>query len=80
MGNEDNQKQPEELEQNKRETPMTFIGRVITTGFVGGVLWSALGELAYLFKFSEVNANMILQPFVIGDWKTDFSGRLSASC
>lgn len=50
MGNEDNQKQPEELEQNKRETPMTFIGRVITTGFVGGVLWSAIGELAYLLS------------------------------
>lgn len=32
------------LEQNKRETPMTFTGRVIMTGFVGGVLWSALGE------------------------------------
>jgi len=74
MGNEDNQKQSVELEQNKRETPMTFIGRVITTGFVGGVLWSALGELAYLFKFSEVNANMILQPFVIGDWKNGFLG------
>ena len=29
---------------------MTFTGRVIMTGFVGGVLWSALGELAYLLS------------------------------
>lgn len=74
MSNEDNQKQPEKLEQNKRETPMSFTGRVITTGLVGGVLWSALAELAYLFKFSEVNPNMILQPFVIGEWKNGFLG------
>ncbi|MFN2745376.1 MULTISPECIES: YqhR family membrane protein [Bacillus] len=74
MSNEDNQKQSEELEQNKRESPMSFSGRVITTGFFGGLIWGTIGELAYLFKFSEVNPNMILQPFVIGDWKNGFLG------
>ncbi|MCF7617842.1 YqhR family membrane protein [Bacillus sonorensis] len=74
MSNEDNEKQPEELEQNKRENPVSFTGRVISTGFIGGILWSVLGELAYLFKFSEVNPNMILQPFMLGGWKNGFLG------
>ncbi|MBU8788794.1 MULTISPECIES: YqhR family membrane protein [Bacillus] len=74
MSSEDNEKQPEELEQNKREQPASFIGRVVTTGFIGGILWSALGELAYLFKFSEVTPNMVLQPIAVGEWKNGFLG------
>ncbi|MDA1474880.1 YqhR family membrane protein [Bacillus changyiensis] len=73
MSSEDNKKD-EELEQNKREKPIPFSGRVITTGFFAGVFWSALGELTHFLKFSEVSPNMILQLFILGDWKSEFLG------
>ncbi|WLD92006.1 YqhR family membrane protein [Alkalihalobacillus sp. AL-G] len=68
------EKQPEELEQNKREEKVSFTGRVLTIGFVGGVFWSLIGYLAYLFNFSIIRPSFVLAPLVIGDWKEDMLG------
>lgn len=69
--NEDNPK----LEQNKKEEPMSVIGKAITTGFIGGVFWSLLAYLAYILNFTEVSPNLILQPFALGDWKDGTLGQ-----
>lgn len=70
--NQDNPK----LEQNKKEEPMSVIGKAITTGFVGGVFWSLLAYFASILNFTEVSPNLILQPFALGDWKEGVIGNL----
>jgi hypothetical protein len=62
----ENQEQPE---QNKKERPMSLLLKTVITGFVGGVFWSLIGYLGYFFHFSEISPNMILTPWVAGDWK-----------
>ncbi|MBD1378810.1 hypothetical protein IC621_01080 [Bacillus sp. IB182487] len=57
------------FEQNKQEQPISFLGRVMVTGFFGGILWSLFGYIAYIFNFSEVSPNLLLQPFILGSWK-----------
>ncbi|WP_205825320.1 YqhR family membrane protein [Bacillus sp. RO1] len=62
------------LEQNQREEPMGFMTKVIVTGFVGGVFWSIIGYIAYIFSFTEISPNVVLQPWAIGDWKKGWLG------
>jgi hypothetical protein len=57
------------LEQNKKEQPISQIGKVIVTGFVGGVFWSLLAYLASILNFTEVSPNLLLQPIALGEWK-----------
>lgn len=64
------------LDQNQQEEPMSFIAMVIITGLVGGILWSALAQLAYIFNFTEVRTNVILEPWALGDWKKGWLGTL----
>ncbi|WP_053364708.1 YqhR family membrane protein [Bacillus sp. FJAT-27251] len=68
---EDNGKK---LEQNQHEKPMSFISMVIITGLVGGILWSSLALLAYVFNFTEIRPNVILEPWALGDWKKGWIG------
>lgn len=46
-----------------------MVGRVVVIGFCGGVLWSFIVYIVYLFYFFEISLNMILQLFVFGEWK-----------
>ncbi|MFE8702509.1 YqhR family membrane protein [Cytobacillus sp. FJAT-54145] len=62
------------LEQNQDEKPMTFLSMVMLTGFVGGILWSGLGYLAYVFNFTEIRPNVVLEPWALGDWKNGWLG------
>ena len=62
------------LEQNKKEKPMSFMTMVILTGLIGGILWSGLGYLAYVFNFTEVRPNVILEPWALGEWKNQWLG------
>ncbi|MGD6832342.1 YqhR family membrane protein [Bacillus haimaensis] len=64
----------QELEQNKREQPMSFMTKVMVTGFVGGIFWSLIGFFAYLFHFTEISPNVVLQPWALGDWKKGVLG------
>ncbi|KKK33327.1 hypothetical protein WQ57_25180 [Mesobacillus campisalis] len=68
---EENEKR---LEQNQHEKPMSFISMVIITGLVGGILWSSLALLAYVFNFTEIRPNVILEPWALGDWKKGWIG------
>jgi hypothetical protein len=66
---QNNEKDNPNLEQNKKEKPVSQIGKVITIGFIGGVFWSLLAYLATVLNFTEVSPNLLLQPFALGDWK-----------
>ncbi|WP_226526509.1 YqhR family membrane protein [Metabacillus niabensis] len=73
---EKKKKDQPDLEQNKKEEPMSVMGKSIVTGFIGGVFWSALAYLAYILNFTEVSPNLILQPFALGNWKDGVVGNL----
>ncbi|WLR43901.1 YqhR family membrane protein [Bacillus carboniphilus] len=69
-------KQEGQLEQNKQEPPLSFVSRVMITGFFGGVFWSFLAYVAHIFNFTSIGPNMILIPFAVGDWKYETLGHL----
>lgn len=62
------------LEQNQREKPMSFLAMTIITGLFGGIFWSALAYLAYIFNFTEIRPNVILEPWALGKWKEQWLG------
>jgi Conserved membrane protein YqhR len=64
------------LEQNKKEEPMSQLGKVVTIGFIGGVFWSFLAYIAAIFNFTEVSPNLLLQPIALGDWKDGTLGNI----
>ncbi|APH04438.1 YqhR family membrane protein [Bacillus weihaiensis] len=64
------------LEQNKKEEPVSAMGKAISIGFIGGLFWSSLAYLAYILNFTEVGPNLILQPFALGDWKEGVLGQV----
>ena len=66
---ENEQKKDPELEQNKKEQPLSTIMKVVITGFFGGVFWSYIGYCAYFFNFTDISPNMILSPWAVGEWK-----------
>ncbi len=64
----------QELEQNKQEKPVSFIAMVVTIGFVGGILWSSLAYFAFVFNFTDISPNVIIEPWTLGDWKKEWLG------
>jgi hypothetical protein len=64
----------ENLEQNQREKPMSFLMMTVITGLFGGILWSSLAYLAYVFNFTEIRPNVILEPWALGKWKEQWLG------
>lgn len=62
------------LEQNQKEKPMSFLTMVVLTGLIGGILWSSFGYLAYVFHFTEVRPNVVLEPWALGEWKKGWLG------
>jgi hypothetical protein len=63
-----------QLEQDQREKPMSFITMTVITGLFGGIFWSALAYLAYVFHFTEIRPNVILEPWALGKWKEQWLG------
>jgi hypothetical protein len=64
------------LEQEQHEKPMSLIGLAVITGLFGGIFWSAIAYLAYVFNFTEIRPNVILEPWTIGDWKVGWLGTI----
>ncbi|XJZ26188.1 YqhR family membrane protein [Bacillota bacterium Lsc_1132] len=54
--------------------PMSFLTMVFWTGFFGGIFWAIIGNIAYLFNFTEIRTNVILEPWALGDWKKGWLG------
>ncbi|EIJ78831.1 hypothetical protein PB1_14774 [Bacillus methanolicus PB1] len=61
-------------EHDQREKPMSFIAMVVWTGLIGGILMSSIAYLAYVFNFTEIHPNVILDPWVNGNWKKGWLG------
>nr|WP_318246307.1 YqhR family membrane protein [Bacillus sp. PS06] len=73
MGKEE--KHNPRLEQNKPDEPMPMIAKVVVTGLFGGLFWSLLNYLAYIFNFTEISPNLVLQPWTVGEWKDRVLGQ-----
>lgn len=74
LGNENNNENEQMKQDHQQEKPMSFIMMVIVTGLIGGIFWSGLSYLAYVFNFTEIRPNVILEPWTIGDWKNQWLG------
>ncbi|WP_404453378.1 YqhR family membrane protein [Oceanobacillus kapialis] len=55
-----------QLEQNKREEPLSLLSRSAITGFVGGAFWGLLATILAYFNFTEVEP----KSFVLRSWTT----------
>lgn len=62
------------LEQDQHEKPMSLMAMTVITGLFGGIFWSSIGYLAYVFNFTEIRPNVILEPWTIGTWKEEWLG------
>ncbi|MFT4415621.1 YqhR family membrane protein [Fredinandcohnia humi] len=71
----DAKKKDPRLEQNKHEEPMSFIAKVVVIGLFGGIFWSLLAYLTYIFNFTELSPNLVLKPWLLGDWKNRVLGQ-----
>ncbi|WP_234987215.1 YqhR family membrane protein [Bacillus sinesaloumensis] len=71
----DAEKKNPELEQNKKDGEMSLIGKVVVIGLFGGVFWSLLSYFTYVFNFTELSPNLILKPWILGDWKNRVLGQ-----
>ncbi len=58
-----------ELDQNKTEKPLSAGTSVALTGFVGGLLWSAVSLLAYYFNFMEISPRVLIYSWAADSWK-----------
>jgi len=54
--------------------PMSFTVMVFWTGLFGGIFWGTIGYLAYIFSFTEIRPNVILEPWALGFWKNEWLG------
>jgi len=71
----DAEKKNPELEQNKKDGEMSLMAKVVVIGLFGGIFWSLLSYLTYIFNFTELSPNLILKPWILGDWKNRVLGQ-----
>ncbi|PAV29092.1 hypothetical protein CIL05_14050 [Virgibacillus profundi] len=70
-------KEEKQLEQNKRENPMTLLTRALITGLIGGMFWSLFGIFMYYFNFSEVAPKtFLLRSWLRTEWTSGWLGDL----
>jgi hypothetical protein len=65
-----------EQKEKKYPKPMSFPAMVFWTGLFGGIFWGLIGYVAYLFNFTVVRPNVILEPWALGYWKNEWLGTL----
>lgn len=53
---------------------MSFVAKTVVIGFIGGLLWSSIGYLAYFFHFTKINPNIVLQLLPKGSWQKNWQG------
>ncbi|MBM7569692.1 YqhR family membrane protein [Aquibacillus albus] len=66
-----------QLEQNKREKPISVFASALLTGFIGGVIWSFFGVVAAYFNFSSVSpASFVFRSWLQTNWSDGWLGQL----
>ncbi|QHE52925.1 YqhR family membrane protein [Pontibacillus sp. HMF3514] len=69
------EEQNKELEQNQQEQPVPVFSKALVIGFVGGILWSFVGSIAYVLNFSSVSAaTFVLRSWIQTDWTSGWIG------
>lgn len=59
------------------ESSSTLLGRSLLTGFVGGILWSTISVLLYIFNFLEVSPkSFVLKSWLNKEWTDGWLGEL----
>ncbi|WP_042346010.1 YqhR family membrane protein [Bacillus massiliigorillae] len=66
------------LDQNQQENQLSQKTNIALIGFIGGMFWSALGQLAYYFHFTEVGPKVIITGWLSDKWTHGFLGVLIA--
>jgi len=61
-------------DQSKQEKPFSQITNVALIGFIGGLFWSALGQLAYYFSFTEIGPKVIISGWASDRWRDGVLG------
>ncbi|MEC2075399.1 YqhR family membrane protein [Metabacillus fastidiosus] len=75
MSDEKEQKQ-ENHKETKNEQKTSLVGKVAVIGFAGGIFWGLLAYLVYILNLTEISPNLILQPFILGQWKNGTMGNI----
>lgn len=73
MTNDQNQQQNNSREV-KQEKPISQIGNVFLIGFIGGLFWSAIGQLSHYFNFTEIGPAVVLGAWNRFSWTDGFIG------
>lgn len=73
MTDQKEQKDGEHKEEESNMQP-SMLGKVILTGFIGGIFWGIISFFAYILNLTEISPNLILQPFILGGWKRGMMG------
>ncbi|MDN4525283.1 YqhR family membrane protein [Fictibacillus fluitans] len=63
-------------DKNKQEEPGSFMGRVVSVGFFGGLFWGIIGYFAYYLNLSKIGPALVLAPWALGKWKGQWLGQL----
>lgn len=53
----------------------SLLPKIAVIGFCGGLIWSFVGYIFYLFHFTEIGTNFLLLLFPFGDWKEKILGQ-----
>lgn len=73
MANDQNQQQNKNR-QAKQEKPVSQLGNVVLIGFIGGLFWSALGQLSHYFNFTEIAPMIVLSSWKANSWTDGYLG------
>ncbi|MED4453529.1 YqhR family membrane protein [Metabacillus fastidiosus] len=73
---DEKEKKQENHKETKNEQKASLVGKVAVIGFAGGVFWGLLAYLAYILNLTEISPNLILQPFILGQWKNGTMGNI----
>ncbi|MEH7107256.1 YqhR family membrane protein [Bacillus sp. JJ1764] len=53
---------------------MSFPAMVFWTGLFGGIFWGTIGSIAYYFNMTQIRPSVILEEWVMGNWKYGWIG------
>ncbi|MGG3889215.1 YqhR family membrane protein [Metabacillus fastidiosus] len=73
---DEKEKKQENHKETKNEQKTSLVGKVAVIGFAGGVFFGLLAYLAYILNLTEISPNLILQPFILGQWKNGTMGNI----
>lgn len=65
-----------EKKAGKYPKPMSLPAMVFWTGLFGGVFWGTIGFFASYFNLTEIRPNIILEPWMLGNWKYGWKGTI----